>query len=138
MNHHQDHNPNERMLLRFDELKKAVQQLAKALNEDESEFVRDAAIKRFEFCYELAWKTLKHVLSHVGLEARNPRDVFRLSLEQGFIVDGNLWSSIQRMRNQTTPTYDQELAEQVYDFVGASGLAAFQALIVALEKHFDQ
>lgn len=34
------------------------------------------AIQAFEYSFELAWKTLKRVLKHKGLEVGSPRDTF--------------------------------------------------------------
>jgi nucleotidyltransferase substrate binding protein (TIGR01987 family) len=58
-----------------------------ALKEAKSELERDGAIQRFEYTYELVWKTLKKVLSFNGIEANSPRDVFREAARQGLIDD---------------------------------------------------
>ena len=40
----------------LNDLNKALLRLDEALKQPENDFVRDAAIQRFEFCFELAWK----------------------------------------------------------------------------------
>jgi hypothetical protein len=50
------------------------------LEEAENDYEKTGAIKAFEFCYELSWKTLKKVLEIQGKEVNNPRDTFRLVL----------------------------------------------------------
>ncbi|QBH13741.1 nucleotidyltransferase substrate binding protein [Desulfobacter hydrogenophilus] len=59
-------------------LKKATDHFAEALQEPESSIVMDATIQRFEFTYELMWKTLKIFLEDIhGIRAVSPRLVFK-------------------------------------------------------------
>ena len=48
---------------RFEERKKdlinATNRLKEALNEEESDLIIDGVLHRYEFTFELAWKTLK-------------------------------------------------------------------------------
>lgn len=118
----------QRLKERTDEFLRATYQLEKAVQQPKDEFIRDSVIQRFEFSYELAWKMLKLKLEDEGLEARPPRQAFQESLVAGFIQDGNLWSELQKQRNLTTHTYDESLAESVYQFIAAQGLALFQQL----------
>ncbi|WP_448568477.1 nucleotidyltransferase substrate binding protein [Thermus sp.] len=46
--------------------------LASALAQPKDEFVRDSAIQRFEFTFELSWKTLKTYLELQGLRSTRP------------------------------------------------------------------
>jgi len=41
--------------------------------------MRDSAIQRFEFTFELFWKTLKAVGDEAGLTSYSPRDALRAS-----------------------------------------------------------
>jgi hypothetical protein len=50
---------------------KAHSQLTRALAQPKDEFVRDAAIQRFEFTFELFWKTLQaYCQTHGSLKLR--------------------------------------------------------------------
>lgn len=113
---------------RIGEYLKAVHQLERAAAEPFDEFLRDAVIQRFEFCYELSWKLLKLRLAQEGIEARTPRQVLQEALQAGLIDDGNLWSELQRYRNLTSHTYDERLADEVYQFIIDKALVRFQAL----------
>lgn len=49
--------------------------------------LRDAVIQRFEFTFEVAWRTLKRYLEEYGLEQvdrMTNRQLFRLGYEQGY------------------------------------------------------
>ena len=50
---------------------RALARLGEALSAPKSDLVRDAAIQRFEFTFELAWKTMKLWLAGQGLQAEN-------------------------------------------------------------------
>ncbi|MDD5295515.1 MAG: HI0074 family nucleotidyltransferase substrate-binding subunit [Rhodocyclaceae bacterium] len=110
------------------DLIQAVERLGEACAQPFSSFIRDSVIQRFEFSWELAWKALRLRLQQVGVEALNPRDVFREALAMGLIRDGNGWSEAQKMRNLTSHTYDEKLADEVYAYVTGVGLVLFRQL----------
>ena len=118
-------------------LKKAVASLKAALAQPKDEFVRDAAIQRFEYTYELAWKMLKrHLDESEGAASVDPlsrKDLFRLGGERGIVENVEAWLTYHRARNETSHTYDENKAEQVYEvtrqFVGDA-----EKLLVELER----
>ena len=119
-----------RLLERIDEFARANAQLTKACARPKDEFMRDAVIQRFEFTYELAWKMLKLKLSAEGIPCNTPREALQEALRAGYIADGNTWSELQRMRNLTSHTYDETIAEQVDAFIRAKARGLFDALEV--------
>lgn len=118
----------ERLFQRFKDFKKTLAQLKIAQDQPKNDLVRDAVIQRFEVTYELAWKTVKLYLEIIGVETRNPKETIREALQQGLIEDGNGWSLLHQMRNLTRHTYDEHLAEDVYDYVKQRGVNLFAAL----------
>lgn len=119
---------NERLLERISDYLKAFVQLEKAVCQPKNEFIRDSVIQRFEFTYELAWKMLKLKLEDEGITARTPRETFQEALQAGFIEDGNIWTDMQKQHNLTTHTYDDKLAEEVYQYVCEHALFLFLKL----------
>ena len=103
---------------------------------DETQTVlkRDAVIQRFEFTYELAWKTLKAYLETKDLFVLNPKDTLKLAHQQQLLSDANAWSELHMQRNLTTHTYDEKLAEDIYLFLKTKGLALFMQLKNALDS----
>ncbi len=87
---------------------------ALALPIDAHPIALDGTIQRFEFCYELVWKTVQRFARSVGLDPRSPRDAFRVAYGQGWIEDEDLWLSMLRDRNLTSHTYKIELALEIY------------------------
>jgi len=110
-------NLNISALLRAEQsLQKAIK-LLEAVNTDEEELLRDGCIQRFEYTFELCWKTLKKVLSYRGIYASSPREIFRLSAKESLIGDPNIWFSFLEKRNMTTHIYEAGVAEEVYDVI---------------------
>lgn len=118
----------ERLTERIADYLKAVAQLEKAVAQPKDEFIRDSVIQRFEFTHELAWKMLKLQLEAEGLIVKTPRQTMQEALQAGLIEDGNGWSDLQKMRNLTSHTYREQLADDVYDFIIGQGLPLFQQL----------
>lgn len=119
---------SQRLAERIADYTRAVVRLREALARPKDEFLRDSVIQRFEFSYELAWKLLKLRLEAEGINAATPRQAIQEALQAGFIEDGNLWSDMLRQRNLTSHTYDESLADSVYDWIAASGISAFELL----------
>lgn len=128
----------ERLSQRQQDFTKAVSRLAEACAQVENSFIRDSVIQRFEFSWELAWKLLKIRLSQLGIEALNPREVFRQALAAGLIDDGNAWSEAQRQRNLTSHTYDEALSIAVSAFVQTQGLKMLAALAASAQTWSDE
>jgi nucleotidyltransferase substrate binding protein (TIGR01987 family) len=93
----------------------ATKQLAKALNEPESEFIRDASIQRFEFTYELLWKTIKNFLEDIhGVRTVSPRQVFKEAFALELIDKEDVFLEMIEARNLLSHTYNENQAIQVY------------------------
>ena len=118
----------ERLEERIAEYLRALNRLMSAVQKPKDEFLRDSVIQRFEFTYELAWKMLKLRLEAEALMPRTPKETLQEALQAGFIEDGNAWSELQKKRNLTSHTYDEELAEEVYAFVAGQGMWLFAQL----------
>lgn len=77
---------------------------------------RDGAIQRFEFTFELSWKTLAKVLqADKPLHDNSVKGIFREAGKQGLIIDVEKWFEFQQARNRTSHTYNQEVAAQVFE-----------------------
>ncbi len=76
--------------------------------------VRDAAIQRFEFTVELAWKTIQRFLRDQQLLCNSPKACFRSAFEYGLITDDEIWIAMMQDRNLTVHTYNETLAQQIF------------------------
>lgn len=115
-------------------------ELMRSLDEVTRDAVRAGAIQHFEFTYELCWKFMKRWLemnvSPNVADGVTRRELFRLAAEQRLIVDVEQWMRHHAARNETSHTYDPEIAERVYeaalDFAGDA-----RSLLEALEARND-
>lgn len=92
---------------------KAVTRLEVALKKNKDEFIRDSVIQRFEFSVELGWKVTKKIM---GTSTSAPKDVVREMSQSGYIENVDLWLKAIDMRNLSSHTYKEDLAELVYSF----------------------
>jgi len=95
--------------------KQAVQRLQEALKAPKTDMVRDSAIKRFEFCFDLAWKLLKTLLEEKkGVICASPKDCFREAYKNGLIEYDDFWLQMTDWRNEAVHTYSEQFAEAFY------------------------
>jgi len=92
----------------------ALKRLEEALKLSPTRIHKDATIQRFEFCYELSWKTVKLFLNNQGIECRSPRDCFRRAADYGLIEDPQSWFSYLESRNLIAHTYNEKTADKIY------------------------
>ncbi len=79
---------------------------------------RDAAIQRFEYSFELAWKSLKEILKTEGFtneELSSPRKVLKNGFIAGFVKNEAIWIEMLQERNLTSHTYNEQLANDIYN-----------------------
>lgn len=101
---------------RLMEFRRAVVRLDEAIRagSDNSLFV-DAAIQRFEFCVELAWKSLARVLERDhGIIVASPKPAIQEAYRLMMIDDETVWLSILRDRNLSSHTYREALAREIH------------------------
>jgi nucleotidyltransferase substrate binding protein (TIGR01987 family) len=87
------------------------------LDEEEVAIVREAVIQRFEYCYELSWKSMKRYIEmDIGTEADrlSRKDIFRQALSRGLISEYDNWVIYHEARNMTSHIYEEKVALQVY------------------------
>ena len=125
---------------RFEERKQdlinATNRLKEALNEEESELMIDAVLHRYEFTFELAWKTLKDYLEYLGvtMNTGSPREVIKESFAHELISDGEVWIKMMLARNSLSHLYDEETSREVYEEIKNEYIYQIEKLVETLEK----
>ena len=102
------------MTTRRQALTSAIARLREVLAQPENDVSRDAAIQRFEFCFELAWKAIQERARDEGMDCQSPKSCLKLAFKNSWIVDEQPWLAMLVDRNQTSHTYDEALAKAVY------------------------
>ena len=101
---------------RKQELLNATERLKEALQEKESDIVIDGTLHRFEFTFELAWKTMKDYLEYSGIidGIGSPREIIKTAFANGIIEDGENWIKMMLARNSLSHLYDEEKSREIY------------------------
>lgn len=104
---------------RKSDLKNAFQRLEEALKENETELAIDGTLHRFEFTFELAWKTMKDYLEYNGVieNTGSPREVIKAAFKQGMIKNGEDWIDMMLSRNSLSHLYDENKSREIYDLI---------------------
>lgn len=126
--------PDIRWQQRFQNYQRAYTLLRSALEEKPldsfTDLEREGLIQRFEYSYELAWKTLKDYLeeSGVAITPVTAREVIKQAFAARIIRDGQVWIDMMLHRNMLSHTYDFRKFREVLDAVVASYLPALSEL----------
>ena len=105
----------EELAVHVNQYEKALATLDEVLEQPFSPIVRDATIKRFEYCFELSWKLLKKALKIEGVEVHSPRQAIRSAFTVGYLEDIDIWFEMLEDRNLISYAYDPVIAEKVYE-----------------------
>lgn len=94
---------------RFQNFEKAYKQFSAAIVDFSklSHLEKEGLIQRFEYTFELAWKTLKDYLESQEVPANFPREVIKSAFHYGLIQDGETWMDMLEKRNLMAHTYDE-------------------------------
>lgn len=123
----------ERFELQFDYFKRALARLKESLAENETDFVRDSIIQRFEFTFEMAWKTMFRYLADKGEEV-DPKawSVLPVAFAVRLVADADAWDKMREYRNDASHEYSERMATEIVAFVRAKALPAFEAFAAAM------
>ena len=123
----------------FDTLGNAITRLEEVLNAPELsqiEYMRDAAIQRFEFTIELFWKTLRKILFHEKVESTTPRDTLSKAYQYSLIDDEDAWLMMLDDRNNTSHAYKEEEAKVIFERIKGY-LPIFQKTYLFLKEKYQ-
>jgi len=115
---------------------KALKRLAEALAKEDDDLKVDASIQRFEFTFELAWKTMKRALLVEGIYCRTPRECLREGFRLGLIVREDDWLAMLDDRNAMSYIYSEEEAQTIFSRLPVYQ-QAFESLLNTLRKQYD-
>jgi len=117
----------------IEDFKKSVENLEEVLNLKRTKVVRDSAIKRFELCFDLAWKSTKEYAKLKGLECYSPIDCFKAGFQLKIIEHNEKWVKMVKDRNLSVHTYREEAADKLYSKLSGY-LKLFEDLLLKLKK----
>ncbi len=107
-----------RWLQRFQSFQKAFLLLERAVRETDqrelNELEKQGLIQRFEFTHDLAWNVLRDYFAYQGNpDITGSRDATREAFNKGLVTDGEGWMEMIQSRNQSSHTYNEEIAQEI-------------------------
>ena len=125
-----------RFVQRKNDYENALKRLKEALIEDESEIVIDGVLHRYEFTFELAWKTIKDCLEEQGIVGKigGPREILKEAFSAGLIENGEVWMDMMLSRNELSHLYDEETSREIYDDIKEKYILEINKLVQKLDN----
>lgn len=123
-----------RWIKRFENFNRAYNLLSQVFDdskiEDLSMLEQEGVIQRFEYTYELAWKTLKDYLEYGGINISEitARNVFKEAYSAGIIKNESVFVDMMLSRNFLSHTYDYSKFRDIIVKVQNDYLPALQEL----------
>ncbi len=114
-----------------------VQRKEEFFNNGLSDIYLDIVVKRFEFTYEMAWKSLKRYLEYLGFSPKSPRQTFKEGFSQGIISDEVVWLDMIEIRNLSSHIYDEWQISEILDRL-SEFRNAFQNLQKEIKKGLNE
>ena len=124
---------------RFDNFERAFTLLKEAFEKDISEMSdleKEGVVQRFEYTFELAWKTLKDYLVYSGVvfDQITPRRIIKEAFAARIIEDGQTWIDMLEQRNLMSHTYDKETLDGVIRNITQRYFAAVGQVFIWLKQ----
>ncbi len=128
---------------RFANYGRAMQNLGEAValatERPLSNLEQQGLIQAFEFTHELGWNVLKDFLEFKGITGLiGSRDASRSAFKNELVTDGQAWMDMIKARNQTSHTYNLDVANEVAHAILTRFYPAFVALRQTLSAHLAE
>lgn len=116
---------------RFQNFERAFLLLSEALQNplvELSDLEKEGIVQRFEYTFELAWKTVKDYLIFNGIvfDQVTPRHVLKQAFASKIIEDGQIWMDMLEHRNLMSHTYDRGICEKAVEAIAERYLTALE------------
>jgi len=127
---------------RYANYQKALAKLQDALNQFDDEMTdleKEGMIQRFEYTYELAWKTLQDLLYERGYtDIKGPTLVLQQALRDNYIVEEEGWRKMKAARELTSHTYDEHTANSIVMAIRDTYFSLLEDLQKRLTAEFEK
>lgn len=126
------------LTLKLADFKTALGTLEDALREPRTTLARDSVIKRFEYTFELAWKTSKVLLeARFGTPVFSPKEVFRALRANQLFTDEETEALLQMTddRNEIIHAYNEKFSNELYEKIIVRYAGLLKKIYDAIKKN---
>jgi nucleotidyltransferase substrate binding protein (TIGR01987 family) len=136
-------NPDIRWKQRFQSFDRALRLLRAGLANGPAmlnQLEKEGIVQRFEYSFELAWKTIKDFMEAIGssFEIIAPRPVIKDAFAAKLSTDGQVWIDMLDHRNLLSHTYDEAAFEMAVEAIASRYLPAMESLHALLLQHISK
>jgi nucleotidyltransferase substrate binding protein (TIGR01987 family) len=117
----------------LDKFSSAIKSEDEIKNQGFEDIFLDLIVKRFEFTFEMAWKSLKRYLEYLGFSPKSPRATFKEAYAQEIIKDEKIWLLMIEQRNTSSHIYDESEISEILEF-----LEEYQKAFLELNKEISK
>lgn len=127
---------------RLQQFEKASELLFEALERpvfDLSKLEQEGVIQRFEYTFELSWKTLKDLLFYEGFDLKSPREVIRQAFESEYLSEDDTEQLLDALnkRNLLSHTYEEGTAREALKQIQDNYAPVLRRLLQTLQQKRD-
>lgn len=141
-----------RWLQRFSNYNKALDKLSEAVQKVKQDYswddgndistdhflddiIKEGIIQRFEYTYELAWNVMKDYFRFQGnTNITGSKDAIREAFSNRLVTNGELWMEMIQSRIKTSHTYNEEVADAIFQKIMNEYHPAFLRFRETMEK----
>jgi len=119
---------------RLENFQKAFQELSEAMaiarSRELSKLEKQGLIQSFEYTHELAWNTLKDFFVDQGnTKITGSKDATREGFKAGLLENGEAWMDMITSHNQSSHTYNKQIADSIVEKITSTYFDLFEKLI---------
>ncbi len=117
----------------LNKFKDAVAALGEGVRAAKDELDKDGVIQRFEFCFELLWKTVKIFVEDKGIECRSPKECLKSAFKVGYIKNEQIFLEMLEDRNKTAHIYNKKESEKIFQKIKSDYFPSMENILRRLE-----
>lgn len=97
----------------------------------------DSSIQRFEYTFELCWKTMQVIFATKGQQLYYPKDILKHAYKTHIIQNDQLWLSMLSDRNESSHIYNIEVADRIYVSIKTDYFPELEKTVMYLKNTFS-
>ncbi len=122
----------------IDNFSDAVSRLEEGIQKAKDELARDGVIQRFEFTFELFWKTLKLILNFEGIACNTPRNCIKEAFRNEMIVESEIYLDMLDDRNRSSHIYDETTSKEIFERIKTGYLSKLKKAEKGFHNYYNQ
>ncbi len=127
----------EEVIYAVEKVQNAFDRLQEAVNRAEDDLDRDGVIQRFEFTFELFWKTLRIFLEYEGFQCSSPRSCIKEAAKRGYLEDAELVLDMLEDRNRSSHIYNESTAQELFERIRENYVTIFKKNLSMIRQYLD-